>query len=90
VRVQMTSHDGVLGLVAAGAGHAIVPQSVALSSRAAVAFAPLPGPPAVLSLAAAWLGDHDNPALRRFLSQLRAGAQAPTLLKPLRAAGGQR
>ena len=90
VRVQMTSHDGVLGLVAAGAGHAIVPQSVALTTRAAVAFAPLPGAPAALSLAAAWRNDHDNPALRRFLSQLRAGSQTPALVKPLRAAGWQR
>src|SRR5689334_20879147 len=57
VRAQMTGYDGVLGLVAAGAGHAIVPQSVALTTRAAVAFSPLPGAPAALSLAAAWLGD---------------------------------
>jgi DNA-binding transcriptional LysR family regulator len=90
VRVQMTSHDGVLGLVAAGAGHAIVPQSVAQATRASVAFTPLPGPPAALRLIAAWRTDHDNPALRRFLSQLRAAPAQPVLLKPLRTAGGQR
>lgn len=96
VRVQMTSHDGVLGLVAAGAGHAIVPQSVAQATRAAIAFSPLPGAPAALSLVAAWRNDHDNPALRRFLSQLRATPAPqpamiqPSVVKPLRAAGGQR
>lgn len=92
VRVQMTSHDGVLSLVAAGAGHAIVPQSVAHSTRAGVAFSPLSGGCPSLSLAVAWRNDHDNPALRRFVSLLRTtpldGAGA--VVKPLRAAGGQR
>ena len=72
VRSQPTSHDGVLGLVAAGAGWAIVPQSVASATRAAVRFSPLPGRPASLRLVAAWLNDNDNPTLRRFLSLLRA------------------
>jgi DNA-binding transcriptional LysR family regulator len=91
VRVQMTSHDGVLSLVAAGAGHAIVPQSVAHATRAAVAFSPLPGPPAALRVAAAWRNDHDNPALRRFLSLLRASPiEATAVVKPLRAAGAHR
>jgi len=90
VRVQMTSHDGVLGLVAAGAGHAIVPQSVAHATRAAVAFTPLPGPPAALRLTAAWRNDHDNPALRRFVSLLRATPVEASVVKPLRAVGGQR
>jgi DNA-binding transcriptional LysR family regulator len=72
VRAQMTSHDGVLSLVAAGAGLAIVPQSVAQSTRADVSFSLLPGAPPALRLCAAWRRDHDNPALRRFLSQLRA------------------
>ncbi|MBL8555129.1 MAG: LysR family transcriptional regulator [Phenylobacterium sp.] len=96
VRVQMTSHDGVLSLVAAGAGHAVVPQSVAQSTRAAVAFSPLPGPAASLRLTAAWLGDHDNPALRRFVSLLRASPPVANPLgggatvQPLRAAGASR
>lgn len=91
VRVQMTSHDGVLSLVAAGAGHAIVPQSVAHATRASVAFAPLPGQAAGLRLTVAWRNDHDNPALRRFVSLLRTTAfDASAVVKPLRAAGGQR
>jgi DNA-binding transcriptional LysR family regulator len=91
VRVQMTSHDGVLSLVAAGAGHAIVPQSVAHSTRASVAFAPLPGAAATLRLTAAWRNDHDNPALRRFVSLLRTlPLDGGGVVKPLRAAGGQR
>jgi DNA-binding transcriptional LysR family regulator len=91
IRVQMTSHDGVLSLVAAGAGHALVPQSVAQSTRAGVAFTPLPGASASVRLTAAWRNDHDNPALRRFVSLLRArpvGGEG--VVKPLRAAGGQR
>jgi len=71
VRVQHTSHDGVLSLVAAGAGWAIVPQSVATATRAAVRFSPLPGRPASLRLCAAWLNENDNPTLRRFLSLMR-------------------
>ena len=90
VRAQMTSHDGVLGLVAAGAGHAVVPQSVAQATRAAVSFAPLPGAPAALRLTATWLGDHDNPALRRFVSLLRASPDAQSGVTPLRAARGAR
>lgn len=86
VRPQMTSHDGVLSLVAAGAGLAIVPASVAKTTRAEVAFSGLPGSPPPLKLCAAWRRDHDNPALRRFLSQLRtlAAGAGPT---PLRATG---
>lgn len=90
VRVQMTSHDGVLSLVAAGAGHAIVPQSVVHATRASVAFSPLPGHPASLSVTAAWRNDHDNPALRRFVSLLRTLPLDASVVKPLRAAGGQR
>jgi DNA-binding transcriptional LysR family regulator len=90
VRVQMTNHDGVLSLVAAGAGHAIVPQSVAQATRAAVVFTPLPGAPVAMRLTAAWRNDHDNPALRRFLSLLRATPVETSVVKPLRLAGGQR
>ncbi|MGA0607771.1 LysR family transcriptional regulator [Phenylobacterium sp. VNQ135] len=86
VRPQRTSHDGVLSLVAAGAGLAIVPESVAQSTRADVSFSILPGAPAPLRLCAAWRGDHDNPALRRFLSQLRASL-TETAASPLRAVG---
>lgn len=90
VRVQMTSHDGVLGLVAAGVGLAIVPQSVAQATRASVAFAPLPGAAAPLRMTAAWRNDHDNPALRRFVSLLRtAPLDAGGVVKPLRAAGAR-
>lgn len=88
VRVQMTSHDGVLSLVAAGVGHAIVPQSVAQSTRASVAFTALTGAGSPLRMTAAWRNDHDNPALRRFVSLLRATPfETDTVVKPLRAAG---
>ncbi|WP_296595833.1 LysR family transcriptional regulator [Phenylobacterium sp.] len=90
VRVQMTSHDGVLSLVAAGVGHAVVPQSVAHATRAAVAFSPMPGAVAPLRLTAAWRNDHDNPALRRFVSLLRTTPlDVDAVVKPLRAAGGR-
>jgi DNA-binding transcriptional LysR family regulator len=74
VRVQPTSRDGVLGLVAAGAGWAIVPESVAAGTRAAVRFSPLPIRPASLRMSAVWLNDNDNPTLRRFLSLMRSSA----------------
>lgn len=89
VRVQMTSHDGVLGLVAAGVGHAVVPQSVAQANRAAVSFSPLSGHSAPLQLTAVWRPDHDNPALRRFVSLLRTTADTSDVVQPLRAAGGR-
>lgn len=90
VRVQMTSHDGVLSLVAAGVGQALVPQSVAHATRASVAFAPLPGAAAPLRMTAAWRNDHDNPALRRFISLLRTTPlDTCGVVKPLRAAGGR-
>jgi DNA-binding transcriptional LysR family regulator len=72
VRVQHTSRDAVLGLVAAGAGWAIVPESVAKATRTAVRFSDLPGRPAAMRLCAAWLNDNDNPTLRRFLSLMRS------------------
>jgi DNA-binding transcriptional LysR family regulator len=90
VRVQMTSYDGVLSLVAAGVGHAIVPQSVAHATRASVAFAPLPGAAAPLRMTAVWRNDHDNPALRRFVSLLRTTPlETGAVVKPLRTAGGR-
>lgn len=90
IRMQMTSHDGVLSLVAAGAGHAVVPQSVAHATRASVSFSALPGAAAQLRLTAAWRNDHDNPALRRFVSLLRASPPVvQAQVTPLRLAGGQ-
>lgn len=77
VRVQRTSRDGVMSLVAAGVGYALAPESLAAASGPGVAFTRLPDDFPPLRLAAVWLGGADNPALRRFISQLRLAVQAP-------------
>lgn len=91
VRVQMTTHDGVLGLVSTGAGHALVPRSVADATRARVMFAAAPGRPAPLCVSVVWRDDHDNPALRRFISLLRTlDLDASGVVSRLRAVGDSR
>ena len=78
VRAQPTSHDAVLSLVAAGAGCAILPQSVVDARPAGVRTIPLPGGPATSEVCLAWRPDNENPALRRFLDVLAAGEGCAT------------
>lgn len=75
IRVQRTSREGVMSLVAAGAGYALAPESMAAACGPGITFTRLPQGYPPLRLAAIWLGGADNPALRRFLSQLRLAAQ---------------
>jgi len=73
--VLKTSRDGLLSLVAAGAGHCLVPECVAADiSRRDLSFTRLPDPVPPVVLAAAWAPENDNPALRRFLSRLKIRA----------------
>ena len=74
VRVQRTSREGLLGLVAAGAGNALIPASLAMSPMDGVTYSHLPPGGPVLRMTAVWLAANDNPALRRFISQLRRSA----------------
>jgi DNA-binding transcriptional LysR family regulator len=57
-------------------GYALAPESLAAASGPGVSFTRLPDNFPPLRLAAVWLGGADNPALRRFISQLRLAAQA--------------
>ena len=76
VRVQRTSREGLMGLVAAGAGNAIVPASLAAAPSAGVTYSHLPPGGPVLRMTAVWQASNDNPALRRFISELRRSATA--------------
>jgi DNA-binding transcriptional LysR family regulator len=65
------SREGVLGLVAAGRGVAIVPQSTSLIPFPGVKFLAIADPAAEGTVNAAWLMENDNPALRQFCDLLR-------------------
>ncbi len=75
VRIQRTSREGVMSLVAAGAGYALAPESFAAGVGPGVSFTRLPEGYPPLRMAAIWQGGADNPALRRFVSQLRLAAR---------------
>ncbi|MGK9166678.1 LysR family transcriptional regulator [Inquilinus limosus] len=69
--LHLTSRENVLGLVGAGYGVTIVPETLVGLNFPGVVFRPITGEGALLPISAAWLGNNDNPALRRFLSLLR-------------------
>jgi DNA-binding transcriptional LysR family regulator len=58
----------VLGLVAAGLGVSLVPESVARGERPGVAFRPLAGRAPTVDLALAWREDDESPILRAFIA----------------------
>jgi DNA-binding transcriptional LysR family regulator len=66
----------VLGLVSAGIGVSVVPESVAGSERAGVVFRPLAGRAPTVELALAWREDDPSPVLAAFLEM------APARLAP--------
>lgn len=61
----------VLGLVAAGLGVALVPESVRGLNRTGVAFRPLRDAGAPVELGAVWRADDASPTLRNFVALLR-------------------
>ncbi|HEV7367676.1 LysR family substrate-binding domain-containing protein [Arenibaculum sp.] len=63
--------DGLLGLVAAGYGVAVVPEAAAGLPWPGVVFVPIAEPDAVVPVSLAWRPDDANPVLRRFLSHVR-------------------
>jgi DNA-binding transcriptional LysR family regulator len=71
VQTHGCSRDGILGLVAAGRGIAVVPESTTLIPFPAVRFLPIADENAHCEVRAAWLNENDNPALRQLLSLLR-------------------
>lgn len=69
--LHLTSWGNILGLVGAGYGVTIVPETLVGLNFPGVVFRPITGEGALLPISAAWLGNNDNPALRRFLNLLR-------------------
>jgi len=63
----------VLGLVSAGLGLSLVPESVSTGERAGVVFRPIEGRAPTVDLALAWRADDSSPALAAFLEVAHAG-----------------
>jgi DNA-binding transcriptional LysR family regulator len=66
----------VVGLVAAGVGVSLVPESVRALARAGVTYRPLDGYAPKVRLAVAWRVADDSPVLAAFLEMARAAAPA--------------
>ena len=73
----------VLGLVAAGLGVSLVPESVAGGERAGVVFRPLAGRARTVDLALAWREDDTSPAVAAFLAVAHDGWARPGRRTPL-------
>lgn len=69
---QDCSREGLVGLIAAGLGWSLVPESLATVAIEGVAFLPIQGDDASVQIEALWAPTTDNPALRRFLALARA------------------
>jgi len=66
----------VVGLVAAGVGISLVPESVRALVRHGVTYRPLDGEAPTVRLAMAWRAADDSPVVASFLEQARAAAPA--------------
>lgn len=66
----------VIGLVAAGVGISLVPESVRALVRHGVTYRPLAGEAPIVRLAMVWRVTDDSPVLSAFLEQARATAPA--------------
>ena len=66
-----TVGSGVLTLVEAGEGVAILPQGSRSLGSEAIVFIPLTDPGASVDLVIAWSAQYDNPAVRSFLDLMR-------------------
>jgi len=65
----------IVGLVSAGMGIALVPQSVSNLKRPGVEYRPLAGPVPVVETGVAWRRDNASPVLRAFLDLMRKKKQ---------------
>jgi DNA-binding transcriptional LysR family regulator len=78
--VLKTSREGLLSLVAVGAGHCLAPEAMAAAlPRRDLSFTRLPASVTPFALAAAWAPGNDNPALRRFVSRVRSALAPPRI-----------
>lgn len=73
IRLHDVSRETLLGLVGAGFGMTVVTESAAGMTVPGVAYRPIEGLDAMIPIRMAWPADADNPALRRFVSHVRAG-----------------
>ncbi|MFE0757004.1 LysR family transcriptional regulator [Inquilinus sp. NPDC058860] len=69
--MHLTSRENILGLVSAGYGITIVPETLTATPYPGIVFRPIMGDGALLPISAAWIAANDNPALRRFIRLLR-------------------
>jgi DNA-binding transcriptional LysR family regulator len=68
--------ETLMHLVAMGRGVSLTSEATLATSFPEVVFRPISGADATLQFSAIWWPGNDNPALRRFLSQVRALAKA--------------
>jgi DNA-binding transcriptional LysR family regulator len=73
---EVAEMQTVIGLVAAGVGMSLVPESVRALVRHGVTYRPLDGDAPAVKLAMAWRATDDSPVLTAFLEQARAAAPA--------------
>ena len=73
---EVAEMQTVVGLVAAGVGISLVPESVRALVRHGVTYRPLDGDAPAVRLAMAWRTSDDSPVLGAFLEQARAAAPA--------------
>jgi DNA-binding transcriptional LysR family regulator len=73
---EVAEMQTVIGLVAAGVGISLVPESVRALVRHGVTYRPLDGNAPVVRLAMAWRATDESPVLTAFLEKARAAAPA--------------
>ncbi len=73
---EVTETQTVVGLVAAGVGVSLVPESMRALERAGVTYRPLDGEAPKVRLTMAWRAADDSAVLSRFLEMARAAAPA--------------
>ena len=73
---EVAETQTVVGLVAAGVGVSLVPDSVRALGRPGVTYRPLEGDVPKVRLTMAWRAADDSPVLARFLEMARAAAPA--------------
>ena len=73
---EVAEMQTVIGLVAAGVGISLVPESVRALARHGVTYRPLVGDAPAVRLAMAWRAADDSPVLAAFLERARAAAPA--------------
>ena len=62
----------IVGLVAAGIGVALVPESLVQLARRGVVYRPLAGRPPSVDIALAWRSADDSPLVQAFVGEARA------------------